>query len=152
NVLGEHALAPCGWIKVGEDTPGEPLQTDYERVFDAVMEAVAGFGWGKAEPFFETLEITVETPGVEHRLPYGDECISTREALHEDLYFSILEYFKHVNGLSAEDRGLQVGQIIPDIRAGTGETKVRVALREGDHSIWTDIRQPLEAATRPLAP
>ena len=24
NVLGEHALAPCGWIKVGEEAQGEP--------------------------------------------------------------------------------------------------------------------------------
>src|SRR5690242_5515412 len=152
NVLGEHALAPCGWIKVGEDAQGEALQTEYEQAFDAVMDAVAGFGWSKTEPYFEALEIAVEIAGIEHRLPYGDECVSTREALHEDLYFSILEYFKAVNGLSAEDRGLQVGQILPDIRAGTGATKVRVALRSGDCSTWTDIHQPLEAATRPLAP
>lgn len=152
NVLGEQALAPCGWIKVGEDAQGKPLQTEYETAFDAVMNAVAGFGWGKTEPFFETLEIAVETTGIEHRLPYGDECVSTREALHEDLYFSILEYFKAANGLSAEDRGLQVGQIVPDIRAGTGATKVRVALCPGDHSTWTDMHQPLEAAARPLAP
>ena len=78
--------------------------------------------------------------------------MSTREALHEDLYFSILEYFKAVNGLSAEDRGLQVGQIVPDIRVATGATKVRVALCPGDRSTWTDIHQPLEAAARPLAP
>jgi hypothetical protein len=152
NVLGEHALAPCGWIKVAGQPPGKPLRTEYETVFDAVMDAVAGFGWGKTEPFFETLEIAVETAGIEHRLPYGDECVSTREALHEDLYFSILEFFKNRSGLSAEDRGLQVGQIVPDIRAGTGATTVRVALRAGDHSTWTDIHQPLEAATRPLAP
>ena len=152
NVLKEHALAPCGWIKVGEEARGEPLQTEYELAFDAAMNAVAWFGWGKTEPFFETLEIAVETAGIEHRLPYGDECVSTREALHEDLYFSILEYFKAVNGLSAEDRSLQVGQIVPDIRAGTGATKVRVALRLGDRSTCTDVYQPLEAATRPLAP
>ncbi|HEY2876818.1 MAG TPA: peptidase M14, partial [Reyranella sp.] len=151
NVLGERALAPCGWIKVG-DAPGEPLQTDYEQAFDAVMDAVAGYGWGKDEPFFETLEIGVETAGIEHRLPYGDECVSTREALHEDFYFSILEYFKARNGLNAEDRGLQVGQIVPDIRAGAGATKVRVALHPGDHSTWTDSHQPLDSATRPLAP
>jgi hypothetical protein len=152
NVLGEHALAPCGWITIAGEEPGKPLQTEYEQAFDAVMGAVAGHGWSKVEPFFETLEIAIETPGIEHRLPYGDECVSTREALHEDLYFSILEYFKAVNGLSAEDRGLQVGQIVPDIRAGTGATRVSVALCPGDRSIWTDIHQPLEAATRPLVP
>lgn len=152
NVLGEHALSPCGWIKVGNDAQGAPLQTEYETAFDAVMDAVAGQDWGKTEPFFETLEIAVETTGIEHRLPYGDECVSTREAFHEDLYFSILEFFKDRSGLSAEDRGLQVGQIVPDIRAGSGATKVRVALGPGDLSTWTDVHQPIEAATRPLAP
>ena len=152
NILGERALAPCGWIKTADDAPGEPLQTEYELAFDGIMAAVAGFEWQKAEPFFDVLDIAVETTGIEHRLSYGDECVSTREALHEDLYFSILEYFKSVNGLDAEDRRLQVGQIVPDIRAGTGSTKIRVTLRPGDLSTWTDAPQPLETATRPLAP
>lgn len=152
NILGKRALAPCGWIKTAEDAPGEPLQTEYELAFDRIMAAVAGFTWPKAEPFFDVLDIAVETTGIEHRLSYGDECVSTREALHEDLYFSILEYFKAANGLDAEDRRLQVGQIVPDIRAGTGPTKIRVTLRPGDRSTWTDAPQPLETAMRPLAP
>jgi hypothetical protein len=152
NVLGERALAPCGCIKTAEDAPGEPFETEYELAFDRVMAAVAGFEWKKPAPFFDVLDIAVETTGIEHRLPYGDECVSTREALHEDLYFSILEYFKGANGLGAEDRQLQVGQIVPDIRAGTGATQIRVTLRPGDRSTWTDGPQPLATATRPLAP
>jgi hypothetical protein len=78
--------------------------------------------------------------------------MSTREGLHEDLYFSLLEYFKAANGLGAEDRTLQVGQIVPDIRSGTGPTRIRVALRPADRTTWTDESQPLEKAGRPLAP
>jgi len=116
------------------------------------MQALAGHAWKNAQPFFEVLEIAVQTGGIEQRLPYGDECLSTREALHEDLYFSILEYFKSANGLGAEDRTLQVGQIVPDIRAGAGATRIQVALRPADRATWTDATQPLDSAARPLAP
>ena len=78
--------------------------------------------------------------------------MSTREALHEDLYFSVLELFKSFHGLSPEDRNLQIGQIVPDIRSGAGATRVRVSLRSGDRSPWEDVSQPLESAGRPLAP
>jgi hypothetical protein len=98
------------------------------------------------------LEIAVHTGGIEQRLAYADESMSTREGLHEDLYFSLLEYFKAANGLGAEDRTLKVGQIVPDIRSGTGPTRIRVALRPADREIWTDESQPLEKAGRPLAP
>jgi len=152
NVLGEHALAPCGWARTAADVQGKPLPTEYELAFDKVMAAVAGHPWKKTEPFFEVLEIAVETAGIEHRLSYGDEWVSTREALHEDLYFSILELFKSFHGLSPEDRNLQIGQIVPDIRVGTGATKVRVALRPGDRSTWEDASQSLESAARPLSP
>lgn len=152
NILGERTLAPCGWIKTAEDAPGEPLQTEYELAFDRIMAAVSGFEWPKTEPFFDVLDIAVETTGIEPRLSYADECVSTREAPHENLYFAILEYFKSVNRLDAEDRHLQVGQIVPDIRAGTGSTRIRVTVRPGYLSTWTDAPQPLETATRPLAP
>ena len=94
----------------------------------------------------------MHTGGIEQRLAYADEGMSTREGLHEDLYFSLLEYFKAASGLGPEDRTLQVGQIVPDIRSGTGPTRIRVALRPADRETWTDDSQPLEKAGRPLAP
>ena len=36
NILGETALAPCGWLQ------GKPLLTEYELAFDKIMQAVAG--------------------------------------------------------------------------------------------------------------
>jgi hypothetical protein len=140
------ALAPCGWLN------GKPLETEYEAAFDKIMEAVATHKWPKSQPFFEVLEIAVQTGGIEQRLAYADEVMSTREGLHEDLYFSLLEYFKAANGLDAEDRTLQPGQIVPDIRSGTGATRVRVSLKPADRTTWTDETQPLESAGRPLAP
>ena len=146
SVLGECSLSPCGWLQ------GKPLATEYELTFDKIMQAVAGHAWPKTQPHFEVLEISVHTGGIEQRLPYADESVSTREALHEDLYFSLLEYFKAANGLGAEDRTLQVGQIVPDIRSGTGSTRIRVALCPADCETWMDDSQPLESAGRPLAP
>jgi hypothetical protein len=142
----KNALAPCGWLN------GKPLLTDYEAAFDRIMQAVAGHAWPKTQPMFEVLEILVHTGGIEQRLPYGDECVNTREALHEDLYFSMLEYFKAARGLDAEDRTLKVGQIVPDIRSGSGPTRIRMSLRPADRTTWTDEDQPLEKAGRPLAP
>src|SRR3546814_9607958 len=49
--------------------------------------------------------------------------------MHEDIYFSILEYFQHYSGREPGNRGLQPGQIIPDIRLDNQDSpKVRVTL------------------------
>src|SRR5471032_1582233 len=80
NVLGERSLSPCGWLQ------GKPLATEYETAFDKIMQAVAGHAWPKTQPLFEVLEISVHTGGIDQRLAYADESMSTREALHEDLY------------------------------------------------------------------
>lgn len=134
NHLGLTDLNPTGWLKATNLPDGaadldEPLETEIEQVFHKVMTAVMAYEWPVQEPFMETLAIDVTVPGIERPLPYGDEVISTREALHEDFYFSLLEFFKHKSGRALEDRSLQPGQIVPDIRAGDGDAHVRVTLR-----------------------
>ena len=81
------------------------------------------------EPYAETIAIDVTVPGIERALAYGDEVLSTREALHEDLYFSLLEFFKRRIGRPPDDRSLQPGQIVPDIREGDGDAVVHVTLK-----------------------
>lgn len=134
NHLGEVDLNPTGWLKAsdlpdGSDDIDEPLETEIEQVFHRVMASVTAHEWPAQEPFMETLAIDVSIPGIERALSYGDEVISSREALHEDFYFSLLEFFKHKSGRAPEDRGLQPGQIVPDIRAADGDAHVRVTLR-----------------------
>jgi len=134
NHLDQLDLTPTGWLKVTNRPGGgadldEPLETEIEQVFHRVMAAVAAHDWPAEEPYAETLAIDVTIPGIERSLAYGDEVMSTREALHEDFYFSILEFFKHRSGRPPDDRGLQPGQIVPDIRAGEGDALVRVSLR-----------------------
>jgi hypothetical protein len=134
NHLDQVDLTPTGWLKITARADGgpdldEPIETEIEQVFHKVMAAVTAHDWPETEPYAETLAIDVAIPGIERPLAYGDEVMSTREALHEDFYFSILEFFKHRSGRPPEDRGLQPGQIVPDIRAGEGDAGVRVTLR-----------------------
>jgi hypothetical protein len=134
NHLDEVDLTPTGWLKVtGRPDEAsdldEPLETEIEQVFHKVMAVVAAHEWPEAEPYAEMLAIDVMIPGIERPLDYGDEVMSTREALHEDFYFSMLEFFKRKSGRPPEDRSVQPGQIVPDIRAGEGDAHVRVTLR-----------------------
>ena len=155
----DGALSPCGWVRAYRAgdilTPvrDEPVETEYEQVFRAVMDAVARHDWGRDTPYFDTLEIAVAIPGIEMALDWHDEVVSTREALHEDLYFSLLEFFQRHAGRPPGDRGLQPGQIVPEIVAGEGDTRVRVTLEAhrveaeppGDAGDLDLIERPLTA-------
>ncbi|MGO4525885.1 M14 family zinc carboxypeptidase [Microvirga sp. 2MCAF35] len=134
NHLDQDDLTPTGWLRVTERPDGArdldaPFETEIEQVFHSVMAAVAAHEWPDTEPYAETIAIDVTIPGIERPLDYGDEVMSTREALHEDFYFSLLEFFKRKSGRPPEDRSVQPGQIVPDIRAGNGDAHVRVTLR-----------------------
>jgi hypothetical protein len=134
NHLDQVDLTPTGWLMVtGRSAEAsdidEPLETEIEQVFHAVMAKIEAHDWPEAEPYAEILAIDVTIPGIERPLAYGDEVMSTREALHEDFYFSALEFFKRKSGRPPEDRSVQPGQIVPNIRAGEGDAHVRVTLR-----------------------
>lgn len=152
NHLDEIDLTPTGWLKVTKRPGGAPdldhaMETEAEAVFHKVMAAIAAHSWPAEEPYAETIAIDVTMPGIERELPYGDEVMSTREALHEDFYFSLLEFFKRKSGRPPEDRGVQPGQIVPDIRAGDGDAHVRLELRPfGSPQDPTRPEQDLETA------
>jgi len=134
NHLGQADLACAGWLRAanlpdGAPDRNEPLETEIEQVFHAAMLSLMTHDWPLREPYAETIAIDVTIAGIERPLGYGDEVMSTREALHEDLYFSALEWFRHQAGRTLDDRSLMPGQIVPHIRAGEGDAHVRVALR-----------------------
>ena len=147
-------LSSCGWLRItraGARFEDRALTTEFQSVFDAAMAAIAAHPWPATKPIFDTLEITVETAGIERRIPWHDECVSTREALHEDFYFSLLEFFQAHAGLPPGDRTLQPGQIIPDIREGEGATVLRVALLPAKvDAVPVEARPALATADRPL--
>ncbi len=106
------------------------IETEIEALFQATMVAISEYAWGRQEPYFERLEIRAEIPGAELCRDDGQLISSTLEALHEDLYFSALEFFQHHSGRPAGDRGLQPGQIVPDVRQASpgGPASVCVVL------------------------
>jgi hypothetical protein len=143
-----------GWLRVWQgDTLVEdaPLVTEFEAAFAAAMRCLAAHRWPRETPYFERLTVAIGTGGIERRLPYFDECISTREALHEELYFSILEFFQHRADMPPGDRTLQPGQIVPVIRERDGDTTVRVSLSHYA-SVNEEPEADIELAATPRPP
>ena len=120
------------------------------------MDAVSKQLVGGCELDCERLEIRVDIPAIERELGYRDEAMSTVEALHEDIYFGLLEVFQLHSGRPLGSRGLQPGQIVPDVRrAAQGGASVRIAT-EAYESV-SDVASaasglPLEQIDAPLTP
>ncbi|MEO8655375.1 MAG: M14 family zinc carboxypeptidase [Ramlibacter sp.] len=130
---GTTLLSPTGWLRVkasaGVAANSDAAEaTDYERVLAQIIDAVERHAWPAQEPHFERLDIRVDLPGIEQPLPVGHECISSSEALHEDIYFSLLEIFQRRSGRAAGDRRMQPGQIVPDVRTGDAMPRLRIAV------------------------
>ncbi len=131
--INPGALCPTGFLRVMDRLDGQVLHeqvipTEIELAYAQVMQWVRQHAWGQQEPYFERLEIRVEVPGAERVDAEGVLLVSTLEALHEDLYFSILEFFQQYSGRPKGDRGLQPGQIVPDIRLNATTTQIRIIL------------------------
>ena len=151
--IGETTVSPTGWLMVNHVGRHESarLETTYETLFHDVISAIAAYDWGDREPYFEELNIAVSLPMVDHRLPYGEESISLSEALHEDIYFSLLEIFQKKSGRPVGDRGLRPGQIVPVVQCRDGSLSARVEVRSFDATDTFVEAQSLEGATRPLS-
>jgi hypothetical protein len=152
----DETASPCGWLRIWQgDTLVEdaPLGTEFEIACSAALDAVRGHKWPDSLPLFDTLEIAIATNGIERRLSFGEETISTFEALHEDCYYGALEFFKARAGIADADRTLQPGQIVPLISQADGDTRVTVRLtqhRRIDPPV--DGALVLDTAERSLAP
>lgn len=147
NAVSERGvLSPCGWL-IGNGQQRR-IDTLYETVFHDVMAAIAATDW-RAPPCFEELNIAVTLPSRDEDLGCGDEALSLTETLHEELYFSALEYFQRRFGGAPGDRRLQPGQIVPEIVFGP-ECVARVELRPWDSGVPRAPLLPLAIA--PAAP
>jgi hypothetical protein len=147
----ETSVSPTGWLIQEGGAEGERLFTDYEEVFEETIAAITRFGWGASEPYFEELNIRVTLPAADEALYVGDEVMSLREALHEDFYFSLLEFFQKKSGRPLGDRGLKPGQIVPQVLPSSGEISARVETQALTSRYWDGAEQQIETATEPLA-
>lgn len=151
DLLGNAMLSPCGWFD------GAYRSTDYEDVFQLAMRTLHHHDWPTSEPYFERLDIRIDLP--DSPRPPGSAWIDLHEAMHEDLYFSLLETFQQRSGRPLGDRRLQPGQIVPDVRASIdGSVSVRIGLRpypqptvEAERPEYIDTT-PLADVTSPLSP
>lgn len=137
DATGATVLSPTGWLRVGTragaaDLLDSAVSTDYEQAFAQALQAVRSHPWPGQEPYFERLQLRVDLPGFEQPVAWAGETISTAEALHEDLYFSLLEFFQQHSGRALGDRRLQPGQIVPDVRLGAAAPRVHVSLQPFD--------------------
>ncbi len=123
------AVSPTGWIMRDGKAPGERLETDYERLFAAICAAAASADWPKSEPFFPELAVDVAYPAEDEPLDFRQEAVSLREALHEDLYFTLLDVFHRRSGRAPGDRTLQPGRIVPMIVGRGEQVRARVEVR-----------------------
>ncbi|MES2530380.1 MAG: M14 family zinc carboxypeptidase [Pseudomonadota bacterium] len=115
--------------------------------------------WPASEPYFERLDLRADLPGIAFAPPEESGWINSHEALHEDLYFTLMEIFQRRSGRAAGDRRLQPGQIVPDVRPGDGTVRLRIATRSypaADAQVLATVVPSLPTAlaeaTEPLAP
>ncbi|RCS23028.1 peptidase M14 [Phyllobacterium salinisoli] len=148
---GETNVSPTGWFCREGDGIGERLETEYEALFEAAIGAVTEAAWGDEEPYFEELNIRVEFPAEDEPLAVGDEVMSLREALHEDFYFSLLEFFQKKSGRPLGDRGLKPGQIVPEIIGSDGIVTVTVETIPLSTGFLDGADQAIDTAAEPLA-
>ena len=129
--LGVETLCPTGYLRVTDPLSqkiiyAQTLQTEFEQAFQSIMQWVSQHPWGDVEPYFERLVLRIELPGAEVVDVQGQLILSTYEALHEDLYFAVLEFFQLYSKRAVGDRGLQPGQIVPDVRVGFDQVRIKV--------------------------
>ncbi|MFI0474168.1 peptidase M14 [Halomonas sp. HMF6819] len=150
-------LSPCAWIDwQGSDGKHESASftCDYVRLFEAAMNAVTQAEWPAEQPFFDELNISVTLPCQDIPLPFGLEHISLAEALHEELYFSLLEVYQRLAGLPLGDRSIQPGQIVPEIKTRPGASPaLSITLRalSTDEASTDDSATPLDRVEHPLS-
>ncbi|MBB6261067.1 hypothetical protein FHS77_001615 [Paenochrobactrum gallinarii] len=152
DAVGETLLSPTGWLKIirKDGTKSERFETDYEKLFHAGIASVSNHPWGENEPYFEELNISVRLPAQDEKLNYAEEAISLSEALHEDFYFSLLEVFQKKSGRPLGDRGLQPGQIVPEITYADQNPSICITIRPLSTNNATGDNQKLETAQAPL--
>lgn len=151
--VGEAQCSPCGWLRLTSPQGNVReiiVETDYEALFQTVMELLSSIPWQSASPCFEELNFTVHLPCHDCRLAWVDEHISLAEALHEELYFSTLEYFQHRAGLALGDRTVQPGQIVPEVSSQGENAYLTVSLRALDSTQPTREEVELDTAQQAI--
>lgn len=147
--LGDTQLSPTGWLRIPSLGMDEAIETDFEQIYAAAITAIKDAQFGKDEPYFEELNIRIALPATDQSLGWGDETLSLKEAMHEDVFFSILEHFQAHTADPQKDRTARPGHIVPLVANGPVPS-VRIETRSLSTYMPSQAVQPLETATHPL--
>ncbi|MGE5256377.1 MAG: M14 family zinc carboxypeptidase [Hyphomicrobiales bacterium] len=120
----------CGGVRLSRDNQvilDRPIPTDrevfwqifQERWLPAIEASMKSRlkGMGGTPVFWEDLRIDVAIDENDSRIGLGAERVAPMEALHEDLYFVLLDFFRifgQENGLTAD---VQFGRIFPQVHS-----------------------------------
>lgn len=133
-----------GWIKVevnGKTVLDQRVETDIEKVWrvledetipqleQRLVKRYGKDGLAAAQPLFNRLQINVRMSEVDRDLGFREERISTAEAMQEDIYFYILDWFKTYGERECEKELDNIGLIMPEPEIMRGErTEIEVIL------------------------
>src|SRR5690606_18740579 len=101
-----------------------PAVTDY------VVQKTNGAITTVNQPFFSKLEINLDISEPDDDLSSRTDRISSLDAMHEDLYFVALDYFRTLGLRDTGEKITSPGLILPRIRKAAGHPKLRVRLTE----------------------
>ena len=110
------------WSRFQEDWLPE-LEAGMRSRLDTLDQSTAG------RPFWEEICIEVCLQETDLRLDLDEERIAPMEALHEDLYFVLLDFFKHFAKENQLPDTLHLGKILPRVRADGSGRPPRASLR-----------------------
>lgn len=151
DATGADQLSPTGWLRVPSVGIDESLPTDFETLYTRVLDAVAGYDFGPDEPHFEELNIRISLAATDQPLDWADEVVSLREAMHEDIFFSLHEMFQ-ARVRDGSGRTVHPGQIVPMISGcGALQPSARVETRPLAGYDASLPRQVLATATHPIS-
>lgn len=125
-----------GWITVllnGKKVIDENIETDLEKVWniyqretlketkDFILDSTDGKPTENKQPFFNQLRIDVEISEPDYKLDVRKDLITTLDALHEDIYFVGLDFFKTFGTRSVGDALDEPGLILPVVNKRNGQ-------------------------------
>ncbi|WP_278564931.1 hypothetical protein [Emergencia timonensis] len=136
----------CGWLSArinGRTVLDKHIASDTEKVWQILEEKIipkleacllkryGTSGLVAAQPLFNRLQINISMSEMDFDLGYRQERISTIEAMQEDLYFYLLDWFKTYGERECGSELDNVGLIMPEpeIRKGM-DTEIEVILYE----------------------
>lgn len=132
-----------GYLRVrvnGAETLDERVESDVEKVWDIIQgdvltelrayvdEHTEGKDLMAAQPFFGRLQFDLDLSEPDERLTSREDLNSSLDALHEDIYFMITDYFKNYGNEKGGVLTDAPGLVYPKIRKRTGKPYMKVSV------------------------